>query len=822
MIGGERGSTLLGGIGNDTFVVTGREYWIWGGGKITDGVGGGGHDIVSYAQLTEGVHLRLRENERDYQDESYVEIVGVDNLRNYVGGVLNAIGTDFNDVFVSEGIGSNVFNGGKGNDLLDGGADNDTLIGGAGDDTFVVGEAGDVVTELTNEGTDLVQSAINYTLGANVENLTLTGTAVINGTGNALDNVLTGNAANNTLTGAAGNDTLDGGAGTDTLIGGTGNDTYVVDVIGDVVTEQAGEGTDLVQSAISYTLGANLENLFLTGAAAINGTGNAANNVLFSGGGNNVLNGLGGVDTVSYQYALSGVTAGLSVTTAQATGGSGSDTLVEIENLTGSAYNDKLTGSATGNVLDGAGGADTLIGGAGNDVYVVDNAGDAVTELANEGADLVQSAITYTLGVNLENLTLTGAEAIDGTGNALDNLLTGNAANNTLLGGAGNDTLNGGAGIDTLAGGAGNDIYLVDHVADLVTELVNEGTDIVQSSVSYALGANVENLTLTGATTINGTGNALDNVLTGNSANNILNGGAGNDTLSGAAGADTMVGGIGNDTYYVDNASDVVTELAGEGTDTVRATVTHTLGANVENLIIDTQASINATGNVLDNVVSVGGIGNNVIDGLGGIDTVSYGYATSAVTVSLAVATAQATGGSGSDTLLNIENLTGSAYNDKLTGNAAANGLTGGAGNDTLDGGAGADALVGGLGNDIYVLGRGYGIDTITENDATADNTDVAQFASDIAIDQLWFQKVGNNLEVSVIGSADKFTVSNWYLGDQYQVEQFKAGGKTLLDSQVQNLVQAMAAFAPPAAGQTTLPAGYQSSLAPILAANWT
>ena len=107
------------------------------------------------------------------------------------------------------------------------------------------------------------QTALTYTLGANLENLTLTGTAAINGTGNDLANAITGNSANNVLTGGLGNDTLNGGAGIDTLIGGLGNDIYVVDVAGDVVTELAGEGTDTVQSAITYTLGATLENLTL-------------------------------------------------------------------------------------------------------------------------------------------------------------------------------------------------------------------------------------------------------------------------------------------------------------------------------------------------------------------------------------------------------------------------------------------------------------------------------------------------------------------------------------------------------------------------------
>ena len=142
--------------------------------------------------------------------------------------------------------------------------------------------------------------------------------------------------------------------------------------------------------------------------------------------------------------------------------------------------------------------------------------------------------------------------------------------------------------------------------------------------------------------------------------------------------------------------------------------------------------------------------------------------------------------------------------------------------NKVLDGKAGADLLIGGTGNDTYWLGRGWGNDTIQENDATAGNTDIARFDTGIATDQLWFQHVGNNLEVSIIGTSDKFTLSNWYTGSANHVEQFKtSNGKTLLDSQVQSLVSAMAAFSPPAAGQTTLPTNYATTLAPVIAANW-
>ncbi|MCE9660440.1 MAG: hypothetical protein K8R60_18085 [Burkholderiales bacterium] len=148
--------------------------------------------------------------------------------------------------------------------------------------------------------------------------------------------------------------------------------------------------------------------------------------------------------------------------------------------------------------------------------------------------------------------------------------------------------------------------------------------------------------------------------------------------------------------------------------------------------------------------------------------------------------------------------------------------LTGGAGNDTLDGAAGPDTLVGATGNDTFVLGRGYGGELIQENDATVGNTDVLSFLAGVTSEQIWFRHVGNDLEVSIIGTADTALIQNWYLGNQYHVEQFKTSdGKTLLDSKVQDLVNAMAGFTPPAIGQTTLPPTYQTSLLPVIGADW-
>jgi len=205
-------------------------------------------------------------------------------------------------------------------------------------------------------------------------------------------------------------------------------------------------------------------------------------------------------------------------------------------------------------VLVGNSAINTLTGGAGNDTYVVDNAGDVVTENSGEGTDTVQSSVTHTLSANVENLTLSGVSAIDGTGNALDNVLVGNSAINTLTGGAGNDT------------------YVVDNAGDLVIENSSEGTDTVQSSVTHTLSANVENLTLTGSANIDGTGNALDNTLVGNGGNGTLDGAGGNDVLVGGSGIATLHGGAGDDTLVVADVGHLAGADGGIGNDLLQFT----------------------------------------------------------------------------------------------------------------------------------------------------------------------------------------------------------------------------------------------------------
>ena len=417
------------------------------------------------------------------------------------GGVLGGVpGIDADDIA-----------GLQGDDTLDGDAGNDTLNGGVADDWLIGGAGDDVLSG--EDGTDTVEGGLG-------------------------NDSLSGGDGADSLLGGLNRDTLVGGLGDDTMVGGAGSDVYYVDHPGDLLFELAEPGRDLVYAYVSWTLGANFEDLVLLGGTR--GTGNAEANLITGHAGDNVLEGLEGKDTLQ--------------------GMGGADTLL---------------GGAGDDVLDGGTGPDVLRGGEGNDVLVVDDPGDITSEATNEGTDTVLASISWSLSNNIEALQLTGANAIDGTGNALGNLIIGNDADNVLsglrgadtlrggggndklLGGAdvdsleggdGNDTLDGGPGSDFLAGGKGDDTYLLNAFAgDVVTELPGEGTDTVIVAYSYTLWANVENLVLTGELHANGTGNEGNNRIIGNPRPNELQGLEGDDTLEGAGGADTLLGGGGSD-----------------------------------------------------------------------------------------------------------------------------------------------------------------------------------------------------------------------------------------------------------------------------------
>jgi Ca2+-binding RTX toxin-like protein len=550
-------------------------------------------------------------------------------------GVDYLYGQDGNDTLSGQ-AGEDWMFGGTGADILNGGLGNDYLQGDAGSDVYLFGRgsgqdtifnydwnpgtidtlrfAQDVMpsdVEITRNEDDVIfrikgtldEVSVSYWMGGteyqleqvkfadgtvfNLSDIQLGTTAndVLNGTSS--DSILIGGAGNDTLNGGAGNDLINGGTGADNMVGGLGNDIFILDNTGDKVTEALNEGVDTIYSSVTYTLGANIENLTLIGTSAINGTGNALGNVLTGNSGANKLTGGAGNDTYivgSGDTVVEKVNEGTDIVKSSVTFTLSANvenlTLIGAANVngTGNTLSNILVGNSGNNILSGGSGADTMSGGEGDDTYVVENTGDRVIENPGQGTDKVQSSITYTLGSNLENLTLTGTSAINGTGNELNNVLIGNSASNILTGGSGDDTLNGGSGADKLIGGLGNDTYIVDNTKDVVTEALNEGTDTVQSSITYTLGANVENLVLTGTSAINGTGNTLSNVLTGNSGANVLtggsgndtlNGGAGNDTLDGGSGVDTLDGGLGNDTLKGGVGNDLYLFGRGYGQDTI-------------------------------------------------------------------------------------------------------------------------------------------------------------------------------------------------------------------------------------------------------------
>ena len=315
-------------------------------------------------------------------------------------------------------------------------------------------------------------------------------------------------------------------------------------------------------------------------------SGGAADDLLAGLSGDDGLDGGSGIDTAYFARSGKGVVVSLSAGTAT---GEGSDTLVAMENVIGSDFDDvirggtgsnRLEGGAGNDALDGGVGADTLIGGAGTDTlnggtgadsmaggtgddsYFADALGDVVVELTGEGNDTFRSSLSRNLSTNVEQLVLIGSADINGTGNTDANTITGNTGNNVLSGAAGNDTLIGGQGNDTLlgggdadsmTGGAGDDAYTV-TLGDRTVEFAGGGTDTVNSGIAWTLGVNVEILILTGTAGVQGTGNGSNNLLRGNDGSNRLLGQDGADTLAGGAGNDSLTGGAGADVFLFDTA----------------------------------------------------------------------------------------------------------------------------------------------------------------------------------------------------------------------------------------------------------------------------
>lgn len=653
--------------------------------------------------------------------------------------------------------------------LIDGRAGADRMEGQGGNDTYVVDNVGDVVVETLNAGTDIVHSALSYELGANVENLLLTASSDINGTGNELSNSINGNGGNNTLRGAAGddalagnagNDSLDGGHGADQMAGGSGDDIYWVESTGDRVTELLNGGLDRVHATITQVLGANVEDLVLMGSTHIDGVGNELANVLTGNDGNNVLQGGAGSDTLR---------GGLGNDTLRGEGGAdllygndGAD-IIDLDNDVGVA---NLTAAPI--VQYGA------FGGAGADRYVLKNSngdiagtfawsdagGQTILQASNLIADFDVSADVLDVRAwivvrNISDLviqqrvigsqtvtTVSASAAADAAYLTLIGVTPaqlsaanfqffdsptdfwGDSASNNMVGNDQANVFHGSAGADRMEGRSGNDLYEVEDPNDVVVEIAGGGYDVVHSTAaSYVLGADVEELLMVGTNSFNATGSNVDNLITGNANTNVLSGGAGNDTLrggvsgddvlDGGAGNDRMEGGNGSTTYYVDAAADVVVETGTTGTDRVISSISYALGTTIENLVLTGSAQY-GTGNTLANVLT-GNDGNNGLAGGAGADILIGGLGNDTLNGGADIDLADyrtATAGVTVDLNVTTAQNTTSAGLDTLVG---VEDVWGSAFGDVLYGGTGVNRAYGDAGNDIISL-RG-GNDVISGGD---------------------------------------------------------------------------------------------------------
>jgi Ca2+-binding RTX toxin-like protein len=423
----------------------------------------------------------------------------------------------------------------------------------------------------------------------------------------------------------------------------------------------------------------------------------------------------------------------------------------------------ELSGTMGRDLLSGGSAADVLIGRQGDDHYVIDGTADRVVELEGEGSDSVSASVDYTLTGHVENLTLT-AQALLGTGNAQDNGIFGNALGNTLDGAAGADRLSGNEGTDHLLGGAGSDVLYGGEGADLL-----QGDTTLTPVVVRAR-----------AQLVDGVGARMQLWLDGE--------------LVGEAQVDS--------TMYTDYRFDVAAEAGRNARLDVVFTNDHYANGQDRNLWVSlVTVGEHAMRTTDAGVVIDRGAGAQAFDGLNTIAGQNGLLWNGALRFTVPAS------------------AFGTAGDDELRGDNGDDVLLGGAGNDLYIGGAGADRLIdsAATSNDVYGWGRGDGADTLVD----AGGDDRLEI-SGVEPEELWFRQVGDDLEISIIGSTDRFTIEGWYADAVRQVETIQLSySGTLLNTQVQALVDAMAGFAPPAEGETTLAASYQATLQPVIAANW-
>ena len=847
-INGEEGSDFIdGGEGNDTIT----DYYSFNIIK-----GGDGDDTITSQGTIEGG----KGNDVIYALDGDNQIDGGDGddtiFSSYGNNVIK--GGDGNDTITARGI----IDGGKGDDVINSldtwsgdtyifnlGDGKDTIhdfglsyamghIGAGLDDTLKFGEGIEAsAITLERSGDDLIFK-FSATDQVNIKNWFYSAFEIIeyveftNGTKWTIENLkklsiiniansttetlngwegidkIYGLGGNDTIYGYAGDDILDGGEGNDTINGGRGNDLILGGAGDDTIIDNNGVNTIFGDEGNDTIIGGDI-NDFIDG-----GNGN---DIITDSYGFNSIKGDDGNDTITSQGIIEG--------------GKGDDAINASDYTSGDIYifnlgdgKDTIRDYGISNALgySGNGLDDTVKFGEGIDASAV--------SLARNGNDLVFK-ISETDQVTIKDWFLHGFFQIeniqfaDGTswnidtlrnmpitvvGTERDDVLYGWNGKNIINGGAGNDLINGGYRNDLIDGGNGNDNITDEYGFNTIKG--GDGNDTITARGIFEGGKGDDVITASdhtsGDTYIFNLGDGKDTIRDYGISNALGYSGTGlDDTLKFSEGIDASAVSLAR------NGNDLVFKISETDQVTIKDWFLHDF-FQIENIQfadntswnIDTLRNMPITvdGTERDDVL-YGWNGKNIINGGDGNDTIYGGSKTDSID-----------GGTGDDILYSY------AGADTLLGGEGNDYLIGGDDADILDGGEGNDYLAGGMGDDTYQFGLGSGLDRVSDYDYQSGNNDVLSVGRGVEANQIWLRRVDNDLEVSIIGTGDKTTISNWYYGSSYHIEEFKTSdGKTLLDSQVDALVSAMAAFAPPRAGETTLPVNYQSELNAVIAANW-
>ncbi len=686
----------------------------------------GGKDTVSAENAESSVSIDLRNAtlENEVGGGGYISQIGSDPLGFTIA--YNSTG----DCIIENATGSDQDDNLRGNDvnnILDGGAGDDVLIGKDGDDTYYVDSKDDRVTEKSGEGVDLIYSLVTYTASSYVEDLTLTGTSNINGSGNDLDNTLTGNSGDNKLYGKDGDDEIYGGEGNDKIYGWKGEDIiygedgddylkghYSKDklyggagadtLLGGTSSDElyGGEGDDKLygESSADVLYGGAGEDTLSGGTSTDELYGGDGDDKLYGGSSSDLLYGEDGDDYLKGHSSAD-----------KLYGGTGND------HLRGGSSSDELYGGAGDDLLKGESGSDKMYGGEGDDTYYVSSKSDSVTEEQDEGTDLIYSSVTFTASSNVENLTLTGESNISGSGNDLGNTITGNDKANKLYGKSGDDKLYGGKGNDRLYGSEGADILYGESGNDYLK--AHSGNDILWggSGKDYLRGGEDDDKLYGESSADKLYGEDGNDELYGGSSADKLYGQDGNDYLNGGSSADTLYGGAGNDELYGGSSAD---KLYGQdGDDYLEGgTSKDTLsGGNGDDTLYGGTSADKLYGGAGADTL-YGESGNDYLKGHSGVDFLN--------------------GGDDDDY------LRGGDDGDTLYGESGDDLLKGEDGDDILFGGLGKDDLYGGKGDDIFRLTAGSGYDRIRDFEKGKDKIDKADFN----VSQLGVFDSGKNLKV--------------------------------------------------------------------------